>query len=478
MKRMNRRDFLRVAQVALTSALLAACQPPTPTPAPKATAIPAATPVPTTAPSATPVPQPTAKPTATSAPTAVPATPAPAVTGDIVMYQLAGSATVMPPLCRKFEEAHPQAKVKDTYMPFGEYETKLRMLFAAGTPPDVFWFYYNNTIEFPKNNLVLELDDLIAADRFPINDFFEISRKMFTVGGKLYGIPRESTSLALYWSKKAFEDAKLDPPNESWTTDTFLEAAKKLTVESKDPTQRKFAFLAGTGAGQLWATLPWVWLFGGDVVNDDRTAPRLMDEATIRGFQWVADLINVHKVAPAPGMLQGMNVTELFLKGQIAMQLNGRWIVPTLRQAIEKSLPGTDFDVTFIPKGPAGRFTRISAAAYAIGKKAQNIKGGWELIKFFSSKEVTEDLMVKGGVSPSIISVTKTDLFLEPGKSPAHMKVFADTMQYGRAEPIFENYAKLSNMMEAALDPVYNGKQSVREAFAAIQPQVQALFTK
>jgi multiple sugar transport system substrate-binding protein len=401
-------------------------------------------------------------------------TAVPKASGELSHFMLAGVATVGAEWARKFEQANPQIKVKDEYLPFGQYETKLRMLFAAGTPPDAFWYYFNNTVEFTDNDLVLSIDDLIARDGFAIKDFADISVKMFTHAGKLYGVPREATSLALAWSKKAFDDAKVDPPNESWTMDTFLEAAKKLTVDSRDPTQRRFGVWVPTSG--FVETIPWVWSLGGDLVSADRKAATVTADATVKGFQWVADLINVHKVAPPPGMLAGQDGVQLFLRGQIAMQVIGRWVVAAWRKSME-ALPGTDFDVVLIPKGPAGRFTRISAASYAIGKKAKNIEAGWAFIKFMSSREVTEDLLVRTGMAPAYQPVAKSDVFLEPGQSPANMKAFVDALAFGRAEPVFARYAELSNLVAAALDLVYTGQQSAAEAMAGIKAKADALFS-
>jgi multiple sugar transport system substrate-binding protein len=453
---MSRRDVLKLLAASAVGTALAACVPATaPVPAP-----------------AGPAKEPTPAPEPTQAPPQGPS-------GEVKFLWLGDLMDQYTEYAKKFQETHPQIKLTLDSLPFTEFETKIRTMFAAGNPPDVFWLYFNNIFEFVGNDVLLPLNPYIDRDKFPIQDFAQANLDMFTIGGKLYGIPRESSTLVLYWSEKAFKDAGIEPPDDTWDWEgKFLEAAQKLTVPSDDPTVRRYGFNPPVGAGMNWAAMPIVWSFGGDIVNKDKTKATVNDPNTINGYQWLADLINVHKVAPAIGSLAGMSGGEMFLKGQIAMYVSGKWEIQGLRDTIKQLGIDTAFDVALMPKGPAGRVTRTSGAAYAIPKAAKNPDGAWELVKWWESKEFVTLIAETGGMFPAYLPVLNSDSFLQPGQPPAHTKAFVDSLAFARPEAVFAKYSELTNLVEAGMDPVWAGQQSAQEALTEVQRKAEALFTK
>jgi len=460
----SRRDVLKMLGVSAFGTVLASC-------APKST--------PTSAP-ASPTEKPTSPPSPTEAPTDAPApTEAPAgPTGEVKYMFLGDIMDVYEEYAGKFQEANPELTVTIDSLPFADFETKIRTMFAAKNPPDVFWLYFNNIFEFVDNDILLPLDEFIARDNFPIEDFAKANVDMFTVDGHIYGIPRESSTLVLFWSEKAFADAGIEPPDDSWDWEgKFLEAAKKLTVESDDPTQRRFGFNAPVGAGNNWAAMPIVWSFGGDIVSADKTRATVNDPATIQGYQWLADLINVHKVAPSAGSLAGQSIGEMFLNGQIGMYVSGKWDVQVLRDTMAELGIETAFDVAPFPTGPAGRMTRTSGAAYAIPKDAENPEGAWELIKWWASYDVVEKLALTGGMFPAYLPVLNSDSFIQPGQPPEHAQVFVDSLEFARPEAVFGGYSELTNLVEAGMDPVYAGDQTAEEALNEVQRKAESLFS-
>jgi ABC-type glycerol-3-phosphate transport system substrate-binding protein len=415
----------------------------------------------------------------TSAPGAAEAG-APAAGAGEVTFMLQGTPSELEMYqewAKKYSEEHSGTTVLIDFLPFADYETKLRTMLAAKNPPDHFWLYFNNIIEFTDNGLLQPFGDRIAASGFPISDFAQANRDMFTVGGSLYGIPRESSTLVLFWSKKAFADAGLEAPTETWTWEgEFLDAAKALTVASDDPTQRRYGFSAPIGAGMNWAAMPVVWSFGGDIVNADKTAVTANAPETVAGYQWLADLVNVHQVAPALGALAGQSVDQLFLNGQVGMQISGKWSVQPLREAMQESGLEGGFDVIPLPAGPAGQMTRTSGGAYAIPRDAKNAEGAWELIKFWSGEEFTKYYTETGGLFPAYLPVLNSDSFLQPDQEPNNSIAFVTSLEFARPEAIFGGYAELTNLVESGLDPVYSGAQTAQLALDEVQRKAEGLL--
>ena len=62
-----------------------------------------------------------------------------------------------------------------------------------------------------------------------LDDYYPGSLDVSKYNGKLYGLPWIAQPVMLYYNPALFNAAGISPPDESWTWDTFKDAAKKLT---------------------------------------------------------------------------------------------------------------------------------------------------------------------------------------------------------------------------------------------------------
>ena len=51
---------------------------------------------------------------------------------------------------------------------------------------------------------------------------------------------------------------------------------------------------------------PWIFTFGGQILNDDWTASALTSPEAIAGLQFIDDLVNKYKVSPSPAVMEQM----------------------------------------------------------------------------------------------------------------------------------------------------------------------------
>jgi len=115
----------------------------------------------------------------------------------------------------------------------GQYENDLSYLKQRDIEPNIF-VINNNWLEkyvdwlepLNENNAYAEEYELIKYGE--ITDIFptETIRNLF-FNNKLYGIPLYSDSLALFYNKDLFKDAKIDSPPKTWNE--FKTAVRKLT---------------------------------------------------------------------------------------------------------------------------------------------------------------------------------------------------------------------------------------------------------
>ncbi|HVX82723.1 MAG TPA: substrate-binding domain-containing protein, partial [Devosiaceae bacterium] len=101
-------------------------------------------------------------------------------------------------------------KVQLDYVPNADYMngSKLSTAFASGQGPDIFLISPGDFLRYYNGGVLLDLTPYITPEAqadFPADII--ASRK---VDNKIYGIPMELEPMAFYYSKKAFEDAKLN----------------------------------------------------------------------------------------------------------------------------------------------------------------------------------------------------------------------------------------------------------------------------
>ena len=78
---------------------------------------------------------------------------------------------------------------------------------------------------------MVSTQDFIDADpAFNVKDVWEEALRLYRFNDKQYEIPYDHGPIILGYNKDLFDAAGEAYPDDTWTMDNFLEAAKKLTV--------------------------------------------------------------------------------------------------------------------------------------------------------------------------------------------------------------------------------------------------------
>ena len=249
---------------------------------------------------------------------------------------------------------------------------------AAGTAPDVIDVQDEPFAAYSKMGQFEDLGPYVrrgtprstAPDRF-----FPTALETFRVNGKQYGLPWNGGQLMIYYNRTLFREAGLpDPPPRDWTWKEWLEACRKLT---RDWTATGGSTSSARGQRQLHVQPAALGLDvrrrhhrSGDEALHAGHARRAPDAAFLR------DLIYRHHVAPRSSEFTGMGGNVMFMTGRLGMQMNGVWDLPFMRQT------DIDWDVTFLPRGPAGRFSRGTWDGVAMYRKSRHKEAAWRFIQF------------------------------------------------------------------------------------------------
>lgn len=309
----TRRDFLRIAGFTATGALLAACQP-----------------------------------VSQSAPAAggEAGAPAAAPVGLRVMGFEVAPEEQDTPLAKAYKTflsdfgaAHPEIAVESLETP-PEADTQLLVDLAAGTAPDVWQHDASTLARVVDGGYILDMRKAVEAlPELTLDRFFPTVLAIHQrEDGAIYGLPNDFTPMVIYYNGEAWANAQVDAPASDWSWDDLLEKAKLLTLdkEGRNRTDANFdeANVVQWGFRVRKFVFEWIyrtWENDGDVVSPDgKTAKGYLDsDASLEAIQFLADLMLVHKVAPAPSvldqMVQSLGFPDNFLKGNVVTFDRGHW---------------------------------------------------------------------------------------------------------------------------------------------------------
>ncbi len=311
---------------------------------------------------------------------------------------------------REFEKRWPQYRVRVLSMGAGRMNPqKLMTAIVGNVPPDVIYQDRFTLSDWANRGAFRPMDDLVARDKGKDPFTPDLSRYVpatvdeATFNGKLYGIPFGCDTRVLYWNRKIFKQeaanlraAGLDPDRAPQTWSEVLAYSKVLTKKDKNGRLLRAGFLPNYGNS-------WLYLYAFQnnaefITEDGRTCNLASPEAVealdfmVKGYDIVG---GYEKAQTFQASFRG-NEFDPFYNGQVAMKIDGDWILP----GFLRFAPGMDFGAA-APPVPDDRFNKTGRFAnekdqfvtwaggfsWAIPKGARNLEGGWQLIKWLQSTE-------------------------------------------------------------------------------------------
>jgi len=378
----------------------------------------------------------------------------------VIKFSSWGSETeisIIKPILKDFETQNPDIKVEFIHIP-KNYFQKLQLLAASNLTPDVMFINNIDGSLFIQNNILFDLDQYLKNDNLiSQKDFFSKSLDAFKYKNKLYALPRDISNLVIYYNKDLFDKFNVPYPDNDWDFKDFLATSKKLT---KDLNNDKKTDIFGTGFEDLslfW--LPFLWSNGGGIVSPDLKTVLIDKPESIEAIQFYADLRNKYHVAPTASEASSAKMTQLFMQEKLAMQINGRWSVPRLRKDVSFR-----WDIAEFPGGKAGSIVDSDASGWAISRTSIHKAEAWKLVRFLASKQVCLNFTKSGLIVPARVDAANSDVFLSKNLPPEHSELFIKIIPKSIPTPAPENYPEIMDTVNAALEPVWNGNATAKQA--------------
>ena len=369
-------------------------------------------------------------------------------------------------MIKAFNASQKDVEVVPSFYQWDLMHSKLVTSIQAGGTPEMLLMWVTVMPEMASFGALQPMDELLGEAGVKAEDFVPRAWNLGVIGGKRYGLPLDTHVLGLFYNTELFEKAGLDPNKPPQTMDEFVAAAKKLTVP---PNQWGLAIHSSTA----WPVRYWMAFLqqqGGKMFTDDLKKAAFNDAKGKAAFQFMHDLIHIHKVAP-PVMT---DINKAFLTKQAAMIWIGPWLINSgLRQE------GLNFKTAPFPRIFGQYASWGMTHQLVLGKQPDRAKqlAAMKFIRYMSENSMT---WVKGGQAPARRAILASAEFkgmplwnaFTPGIQPEGGWVLNPPIQ--QQTKIFTHDP--ASPLVSAWESIVQNKKTVEQALTDAEAAVNAIL--
>ena len=253
----------------------------------------------------------------------------------------------------------------------GDYPTAMKARIASGTLPDIFYLNSDVAQDFIQSGAIHNLDFLKKVKSYQFNQLYAPLVKGFMWKGHVYAIPKDQSTLAVFYNKDMFKAAGISGPPK--TEAQFTADACKLTNTSKK-------IYGAVISNDMARWTPFVYAAGGSVFNKQQTLVKLDNKGARQSLTWYSNLVKKN-CAALPSTVGASWNGDAFDKGLAGMVIEGDWLV----QPTEQTAPNMHWGVAPLPKGPKGYGNLDFTAAWAMSAKTKHFPQASQLIEFLTN---------------------------------------------------------------------------------------------
>jgi len=337
-------------------------------------------------------------------------------------------------------------KVTINVVDWDNYWTLLEAGASGGQMPDVFWMHSNTAQMYMENDLLLNLDDYIAADdAIDLANYYEGVVNLYNSNGVQYALPKDHDTIALLYNKALFDKYGVEYPTDDWTWDDLLAAATAITEAGA--ADGVYGYAINTANNQDgWYNI--VYDYGAQIITDDHKGTTIGSDEGKAAMEKLRQILEVS--APQTTVAE-TGTDSLFQSGLTAMITQGSWMI----NSFYTSENSADYAWAMLPYAdvnengacdPGERYSAYNGLGWAASYQVADPDAAYSLISYLCSE--------KGQLEQAELGVTMGGML---GVSDAFSNAFPgmDVSAFVRAEEegdlFFRPYTRNTTVWEDAL---------------------------
>ena len=326
-----------------------------------------------------------------------------------------------------------------------DYDTKLQVSLAGGSPPDAFYVDAFKFFDFQGAGALDNGNDKIETP----DGFVPNLREAFVAEGQFYCPPKDFSTLALEYNTAMFDAAGLEYPTADWSWQDLEDAASKLT----DKDNGVYGMVITPDMAR-W--LAFLYQAGGTVYNDTATEMTINSPEALAAMNFYAGLIQKGYAAQPSDVSTGWP-GEAFGQGKAAMVIEGNWIMSYLKD----QFPDLAFGVSQLPKGPAQQATLSFTVCYAAPASGKHLDDSWKFINY-----LTGDKGMAAWTGLGLAMPTRTALQGPWSEKYPEQQPFIDGASYSYPWQFVSGFQAVLDTMNSGLQQVFAGLATSEQVLA------------
>ncbi len=337
------------------------------------------------------------------------------------------------------------------------YPEQMLAKFAARKPPDVFYVDSNVFPDWQTQGLLEPLDSYIKSTHFSTKAFFPKLLDGFKGSdGKLYGLPKDWSPLAMQYNTAMFAKAGIKSPPKTWAQ---LKAdAQKLKAKGGLSGNARPVCLDAD-----WARLlAFIYQNKGTFINASKTKATVNSPAVRQTVEfWVG--LDKAKLAGRHADLGAGWCGEALGKEKAAIAFEGNWVVPFMAD----QFPDVKYKIAPMIKNKA-QGNLAFTVSYSMARNSSHKKEAWTLLSYLTGKQGMKIWTSKGLALPS-----RKDVAPVAGRG-----AFLKAAGAARAWQFAPGFDKVITIAGNELTAVYEGKESIATMLKKVQDAANAALKK
>lgn len=356
-------------------------------------------------------------------------------------------------------------QVEMLIVPWDEYYTKLTVAITSGTSPDLAVAHTERVAGFARQGALLEFRPEVL-NRLGIHedDFIPALWEAGEVNGRRYAIPFDAFPRHIFYNKKLFANAGLDPSNPPDGLEDLILAARALTNREDDVWGLWFA-LDGSWAYRDFLAI--YWQFANDLLSpDNRTVSIEFPDAARRTLEILTDFIHTHQVTPSlPTAFETIMATEK--AGMAFSQI-------THLKALEDT-QGLDFGTAPFPQIGPNRATFALGHNFVVPRRARFNESKFEaaltFIEWFNRHALD---WAAGGKVPASLRAMEDPRFADLEAQ----QIAASQLSYMRTPPAVAQMPNVFQSIQENVEAVYAGARTIDEAVSRMEQEIRTILAR
>lgn len=374
---------------------------------------------------------------------------------------------VMKEMGEAYTKLHPNITIKTQLTTWNEYWTKLEAGVTGGAAPDIITMNVLHVEDYADAGVLMDLTEAESKSDLKVHDNFpEPLVEGYTVDGKLYAVPKDFDTNAVFYNKEIFDNAGVAYPGDNWTFDDFRKKCEELKAAGLP--NGAFPTAINRNSGQTTYNAA-VFANGGYFLSEGNKESGWADPKTIAGVQPWVDMVQ-DGLSPSLKQMADTDPDAMFQGGQLAMYLSGNYMIMSYNKTLEGKYG--------IAKRPAfnGKDTDIiNGLGFSVSAVTKYPEEAQDFALWMGGKEA----QTIQGKSGTVISARNDcqELFLDTHKD-LKLQVFLDNVPNTYLLPHCKSTAELGKVEKVYLDQVWEGKMELKDAGEKIKKEQDIILDK